>query len=333
MVDKQFMDSVPLVCVGEALVQLSPPPGARLEITATASLHTAGAEMNVAVAVSRLGHPSAFISRLGDDPFGARILDNLRQAGVEVTGVRVDSDRPTGVYFKDFDGQRTDVYYYRSGSAAAGMTTEDIGSWADRPIWCHVTGVLAALGPQCVPMLEELFDRVMAAGGHVSFDVNYRSALWAPRDAAGPLKRLAERACVVFVGRDEAHALWNVDGIAELRELLPTTHRLVVKDGAVAATSVGEHDVVSVPSLDIPVVEPVGAGDAFAAGYLYATLRSMDERTALRWGHVLAASALTTVADQVIPPPTEVLFRAADMSEHEWAAGHVLEHSFFRSVC
>jgi 2-dehydro-3-deoxygluconokinase len=332
MVGEQKAEPVELVCVGEALMQLTAPPGERLATAATASLHTAGAEMNVAVAVSRLGHRSAFVSRLGADPFGARIITTLRQAGVDVSYVHVDPDRPTGVYFKDYDGERTDVYYYRSGSAAASMSAKDLGPWADRPIWYHVTGVLAALGPHCVSMLEELFVRVTAAGGHVSFDVNYRPGLWSPKDASAPLKRLAERASIVFVGRDEARALWGVDGVTDLRELLAPSPRLVVKDGSVAASSLGPREMVCVPALDVRVVEPVGAGDAFAAGYLTATLRAMGERTALRWGHVLASRALTTVADQVMPPPADVLYEAAELSEEQWAAGLVLEHEFFRSA-
>jgi 2-dehydro-3-deoxygluconokinase len=332
MAAEQKTQSVELVCVGEALVQFSAPPGERLATAATASLHTAGAEMNVAVAVSRLGHRSAFVGRLGGDPFGTRILARLREADVDVSEVHVDPDRPTGVYFKDYDGEHTEVYYYRSRSAAASMSVNDLGPWADRPVWYHLTGVLAALGPHCVSMLEDLFSRVAAAGGHISFDVNYRPGLWSSDDASTPLKRLAERASIVFVGRDEARVLWDVDGVAELRQLLPTARRLVVKDGGVAATSVGPRDTICVPPLDVRVVEPVGAGDAFAAGYLVATLRSMGEQTALRWGHVLASRALTTVADQVMPPPADVLYDVAVMNEQQWATGDILEHESFWST-
>ena len=308
-----------VVCIGEALVQLSPPPGKRLRTSTTASIHVGGAELNVAVAMARLGFTVAFVSHVGADPFGERVLDTLQRSGVDHSGVLVEERRPTGVYFKDYDGERTRVYYYRRGSAIAGLTAETISRVVDGPVLAHVTGVLAALGPEAVPMLGRLFERVAVVGGTTSFDVNYRPALWSPDQAAGPLLALADRAAVVFVGLDEANLLWDVDDVATLRSLLPSPRVLVVKDGPRSATALSRSGQVSVPALGVRVTEPVGAGDAFAAGYLAALLRHRDERTALRWGHILAARALTSVADQVVPPQWDVLERVAEMADEEWA--------------
>lgn len=307
-----------VVCVGEALAQLSPPPGERLRTSYSASLHVGGAELNVAVALARLGFRTAFVSRVGSDPFGERVVDILKDAGVDDSGLLVDTQRPTGVYFKDYDGERTLVYYYRRGSAVANLTPDDVLRFVERPVVVHVTGVLAALGPEGVPMLGALFDRAAAAGGTVSFDVNHRPALWGAEDAAEPLRVLAERAAVVFVGLDEAQRLWGAEDPHAVRDVLPSPQRLVVKDGPRAATSLTRTGAMDVPAIEVAITEPVGAGDAFAAGYLAAMLDHQDERTALRWGHVLAARALTSVADQVAPPSWDALAEVAEMSDERW---------------
>lgn len=319
--------TVDVVALGEALVQLSPPPGHRLRDTDVLEVHTAGAEMNVAVGLARLGHRSAFITRLGVDPFGARIVEELRAAGVDVRGVREDPHRRTGIYVKDHDGSRTSMHYYREGSAAAAMGPSDVRSCPVRARWFHVTGITAALSGTCAALLQEL---VQDGARHVpvSFDVNYRPSLW-PVDRASPvLLRLAQRADLVFVGRDEAANLWGTHDVDDIRHLLPDVPRLVVKDAAVGATSFRGRDVVTVPALPVEVVEPVGAGDAFAAGYLSAALDGADERTALRWGHLFAAGALLSVADQVPPPPAGLLAAARNGDGMWWDEGQALRDPY-----
>lgn len=317
-----------VVTIGEALVQLSPPRGGgRLEVTRTMEVHTAGAEMNVAVGLARLGHRAAFVSRVGDDPFGARVINELSAHRVGVSCVRVDPDRPTGIYVKDHDGTGSTMYYYRTGSAAAAMTSADIPSLPIAPRFFHVTGVTPALSASCAAMLDELLtpahDRVA-----VSFDVNYRSSLWSMEEAAPVLLSYARRADLVFVGRDEASILWGTDDADDIRRLLPDVPRLVVKDAGASATSMGNGDRVTVSALRVPVVEPVGAGDAFAAGYLSAILSSADQRTALRCGHLFAAGALSTVADQAEPPPADLLDAAGRLDDSSWEDAALLQHSY-----
>jgi 2-dehydro-3-deoxygluconokinase len=313
-----------LVCIGEALVQLAPPPGSRLGTATNLGVHIGGAELNVAVAVASLGHKCAFVTRLGTDPFGARVLRTLETVGVDSSLVCQDSERPTGVYFKDYDGERTVMHYYRSASAASAMGPADVGPWAQQPAWFHVSGVFAALGPSCLSFLEQLLDRVAAAGGKVSFDVNYRPGLWSVDEAAEPLLRIARRADLVFTGQDEAATLWGTTNAKSVCALLPSVAEVVVKDGAVGTTSIGADGTVFVPSLPIRVIEPVGAGDAFAAGYLSATLRCLGKRTALRWGHLFASKAMMSVGDQVQAPSNELLRSATDISEEEWASIELL---------
>lgn len=289
-----------LVCVGECMLLVTP-DGAPLSAAAHATLGLAGAESNVAAQVAAAGHPAAWASRLGTDPLGERILDELRPRGVELW-VERDEEAPTGVMFKDPGAESSTVYYYRRGSAASRM---DVGFLSPERLAgvriVHTTGITPALSASCAAMVERLFDDAHEVGALVSFDVNDRRALWSLEDAARELARLANRADIAFVGRDEAERLWGTATPAEIRAHIPDAGLLVVKDGDVGATAFeGSAEPVFVPAPRVEVVEPVGAGDAYASGFLVATLEGAEMAERLSAGHAAAARVLTIPHD--IPP-------------------------------
>ncbi|MEV0637812.1 sugar kinase [Streptomyces sp. NPDC050619] len=316
-----------VVCVGETMAVLSPPDGRPLAEQSTLRMAIGGAESNVACGLAGLGHRAAWLSRLGDDPFARRILAELTARGVDVTAVETDPDRPTGVYFKDPGPDRTRTHYYRGGSAATLMGPDLVRLPALRDARIvHLSGVAAALSDSCARLLEAVLVHRAAgrsAGGPaVSFDVNHRPALWrgGTPDAARNLLSLARAADIVFVGRDEAEALWGTarpDDIADLLEPAPV---VVVKDAEHGATSYAGGTRTFVPALPTKVVEPVGAGDAFAAGYLAGVLEHRDARARLRLGHLAASAALRTRDDvPVMPPRTETDHHLA-LDDTAWAA-------------
>lgn len=131
----------------------------------------------------------------------------------------------------------------------------------------------------------------------LSFDVNYRPGVWQTKSAAPVLRRLAARADIVFVGRDEAELLWNATTNEEIRALLPQPKHLIIKDGSIGATECSHEGTVFVPALEVEVVEVVGAGDAFAAGYLSAFLQGGNSYSCLSKGHDSAARVLSSTAD------------------------------------
>lgn len=128
----------------------------------------------------------------------------------------------------------------------------------------------------------------------------YRSALWGVAEAADILQSLAEQADIVFVGLDEAGDVWGCRTVDDVRRLLPQPSELVVKDGAREAVAFTGSQVVRVPAPVIEVVEPVGAGDAFAAAYLAARHHGRDPEDALRWGHALAGAVLQVLGDHAV---------------------------------
>ncbi|WP_234444508.1 sugar kinase [Streptomyces sp. NRRL F-525] len=311
-----------VVCVGETMAVLSPPDSRPFDEQPTLAMAIGGAESNVACGLAGLGHRVAWLSRLGDDPFARRILAELTARGVDVTGVETDPARPTGVYFKDPAPEGTRTHYYRSGSAATLMGPELTRlPVLRRARIVHLSGVAAALSESCAGLLEAiLVDRALsreadkAGGPIVSFDVNHRPVLWrsGTADAAKNLLTLARAADIVFVGRDEAEALWGTARPDDVAELLGPAPLIVVKDAEHGATSYADGTRTFVPALPTQVVEPVGAGDAFAAGYLSAVLENRDERSRLRLGHIAASAALRTRDDvPEMPPRTETNHRLA----------------------
>lgn len=295
------LTSVPeIVCVGENMALITP-TDAGLNQATHATIGLAGAEANVAAGVVAAGHRVAWASRLGNDPLGDRILSDLGRRGMELW-VERDDDAPTGVMFKDPGVESSAVYYYRKGSAAARMAAGFLT--ADRLQGVrivHTTGITPALSASCREMVDELFTAARAANALVSFDVNDRRPLWSREEASATLARLADAADITFVGRDEAERIWGTVTPAEIRAFLPHCALLVVKDGDVGATAFeGDAEPVFVPAPVVDVVEPVGAGDAFASGFLAATLDGADLAARLSAGHAAAERVLTIAAD--LPP-------------------------------
>ncbi|WP_127357816.1 sugar kinase [Actinacidiphila soli] len=315
----------PVVCVGETMAAMAPAPLAPLAAAESLTVDVAGAESNVAMYLAEHGISARWVSAVGDDPFGRRVVDRVAASGVDVTGVRTDPTRPTGLLFKDPGPDGTRVHYYRRGSAASALTPKVLREEAARSAAAlvHLTGITPALSATCRALVEEAL--VPGRPCPVSFDVNHRPALWTEEPASDVLLPLADSADITFVGLDEAQALWGdaLTDSAAVRGLLPGPGMLVVKDGSRAATAFVGTASYTVPALQVGVVEPVGAGDAFAAGFLAGLLRSYDPVRALRLGHLTAASALRVTSDHgpLLPPPRTAELLAAD--EETWAASNV----------
>ncbi|MFF4184735.1 sugar kinase [Streptomyces sp. NPDC001691] len=282
-----------------------------------------GAESNVACALAAAGHTAKWVSRVGADGFGDHLVEAIGSYGVDVRAVCRDPDRPTGIYFRTADDRAADgheVLYYRAGSAASAMSPATVPHrdlWAGRVL--HLSGITAALSEDCLALMRELLTR-RPGRPLVSFDVNYRPGLW--RDAAGPrvLLDLARGADLVFVGEDEAESAWGLRGAEAIRHALPEPEVLVVKLGRGGAVLLERADpegtLVRPPVVD--VVAPVGAGDAFAAGFLSATLRGLPVRDRIRHGHLMAAAVLTVPGDLTQPPARAHADRLVALDDTAW---------------
>jgi 2-dehydro-3-deoxygluconokinase len=319
MTEPRQESAIDLLAIGESMVMFTPDPPQPLVDATAVAIHVGGAESNVATYLAELGYRAQWASLVGDDPFGRIILRRLSSAGVDVRSVVTVRGRPTGVYIKDPGDGATSVYYFRHQSAASAMAPAFVSRALEaRPRVLHLSGVTAALSQTALDMLTEAL-ALPREGRTTTFDVNYRPGLWRREEAAPVLARLANRSDVAFVGMDEAHSLWGCESPQDVRDVLPSCGKLVVKDGAHGAYSLGAESTTFEASLDVDVVEPVGAGDAFAAGYIAAALEGCGEAERLRMGHLLAAAALTVSSDHGPLPPVAELRRLRGLGVEDWS--------------
>jgi 2-dehydro-3-deoxygluconokinase len=206
-----------VVTAGETMVLGVPARPGRLRHAPSLELKIGGAESNVAIALSRLGVSAGWVSLLGEDEPGRLVFDRVRAEGVDVSRVRRVRGLPTGLYLREQVGQEIRVYYYRKGSAASTMTLKALDpEYLKEAEFLHLTGITPALSEDC-----RAFTLWAARedGTRVSFDVNYRSKLWGSGEARAFVEEILPSVDLLFVGDDEARALWGRDDEGLVREL------------------------------------------------------------------------------------------------------------------
>ncbi|MFC4328242.1 sugar kinase [Streptomyces andamanensis] len=320
-------DVVDVAALGESMVTFLPSRPGRLADVPSFDRAIGGAESNVLCALAAAGHSARWVSRVGADGFGDHLVETIGAHGVDVAHVGRDTARPTGVYFRTAGDRATDAHevaYYRAGSAASAMTADTVATAAlDACRVLHLSGITAALSTGCLGLLRAL-TAPRPGRPLVSFDVNYRPGLWPDPAGARVLLDLARGADLVFVGDDEAREAWGLHSGAEILDALDGPRTVVVKHGADGATvhertgGAARAAATFVPAPRVDVVAHVGAGDAFAAGFLSATLRGLPATARLRHGHLTAAAALTVPGDLAAPPARGRADRLAALDEAAW---------------
>lgn len=262
-----------------------------------AEIDTGGAEGNVAVGLARLGVPVTWLGRIGEDSLGRRVVRDLRGEGVDVRAV-IDPAAPTGLMLKETPRTgSTSVTYYRRGSAGSRLRPADLDSVdVEAAALLHVTGVTLALSDSARDTVRVAVARARAAGVPVSFDVNHRSRLW-DADAAAPVYReIAASADVLFAGGDEAALTLGVAesvgasslaaGLADLG-----AGEVILKHGADGASAFVDGELIRAAAVTVDVIDTVGAGDAFVAGYLSELLAGASVRRRLETATLAGAFA------------------------------------------
>ncbi|OUM89772.1 sugar kinase, partial [Parageobacillus thermoglucosidasius] len=258
-------------------------------------------ESNVAVGLARLGHRVGWISKVGDDEFGKAILSFLQGEGVDVSRTKIDPEAPTGLYFKEKRRPNdTRVYYYRSGSAASRLTPADLDEkYLAAAKYLHITGITPALSESCRETIFAAIAIARRCGVKIVFDPNLRLKLWSQADEAKEvLLRIAAQADIVLPGAAEAAFLFGDRPVEKWgKQLLDSGSSLVViKLGASGAHYFTATHNEYVPGFPVKhVVDPVGAGDGFAAGLLSGLLDGLSLAEAIRRAN--AVGALVTMVE------------------------------------
>ncbi len=305
-----------VVTFGEMLLRFSPGDGRRLFSAPAMRADFGGAEANVAVALAHLGLACDYVTRLPTNLIGDAARETLLQEGVAVGRVIRGPER-MGLYFAEPSGDvaATRIVYDRAGSAFAAITPAML-DWAEilsGAAWFHVTGITAALGPGPLSTLAAGIDAAQGLGVPVSFDLNYRPALWHGRDGAAFVKRLVCGVDLLIANPHSALALLGIDAGADAlataagarqfggrlaasfacRRVALTRREVTGPAGNRWSASLFDAacgEIVSSHCWDVSVIDRIGSGDAFAASLIAALLRNEAPQAALEFA--VAAGAL-----------------------------------------
>ena len=302
-----------LVAFGETMIRLSPPDLRRLEQTTLLEVNVGGSELNVAVAAQRLGLRTAYVTRLTKNPLGRMIANKAREHGVDTCHiVWTDEDR-VGIYFVEFGAspRPNAVLYDRRDSAMAKIRPGEV-DWdavfrGARHF--HTSGITPALSPTAAAATNEAIRKAKEVGLTVSLDLNYRARLWTQEEARRVMEPLTEQADILITTEEDTERVFGIkaDSYERVAELLAERFNL----SAVAITlretpSVWRNTWTAIvlaggklyrgPEFEIEIVDRVGAGDAFAGGFLYGWLTDGPE-AGVNWGVAISALAQTNPGD------------------------------------
>jgi 2-dehydro-3-deoxygluconokinase len=295
-----------VITFGEAMVRLSPPNFRRLEQASSLDIQVGGAELNTAVGLARLGRTSAWVSRLTDNPLGRLIANHAREAGVSTEHVVWTKEDRVGVYFLEFGAapRASSVLYDRKGSAIAAIKPGMV-DWAmvfREARWFHVTGITPALSATAAEVTREALTAARAAGVSTSIDLNYRAKLWTPEQAGRCLGEMMQCCDYLVTTEEDIERVFGIKGKDYEEAAALTAARFPLKAVAITlrenplvwkntwtAMVWQAGKVLRTRTYEVEIVDRLGAGDSFAAGFIHGLLDG-DIQKGLDWG--VAASAI-----------------------------------------
>lgn len=301
-----------LVTMGETMLRLTPPPGTRLETATELGFRTAGAESNVAITSSRLGMDTAWISKLPDSPLGRRVTTDLYTHGVTPL-VTWTPDGRQGTYYIEPGGdpRGTTVVYDRDEAAVTTATPDELAlnEIKDAKMF-YTSGITPALSETLSETTDALLETAHDAGTTTVFDLNYRSKLWSPEDAAATFENLLPLIDICVAAERDACSVLGYDTSAEAiaRDLRDRFgHELVIiTRGESGALAVDAGSVYPQPIYEAETRDPVGTGDAFVGGFLAWYLSGSSIADALDAGAATAALKRTIDGDIAVVTREEV---------------------------
>ena len=307
--------SLDVITIGEAMAMFVATQTGDLAEVEPFIKRVAGAELNVATGLARLGMKVGWVSRVGNDSFGRFVLNSLKKEGIDAQGVTLDERYATGFQLKSKVENGTDpiVEYFRKGSAASHLSVADYNeAYFSAARHLHLSGVAAALSASAYELLAHTARTMKAQGKTLSFDPNLRPVLWkSEAEMIEKLNRLAFQADWVLPGLKEGMILTGQqtpEGIADfyLRHGVKAVVLKTGADGAWYKTADGEKGSVAPVKVD-NVVDTVGAGDGFAVGVISALLEGRTLRQAVTRGNKIGALAIQVQGDSEGLPTRETL--------------------------
>jgi 2-dehydro-3-deoxygluconokinase len=269
-----------IVALGEAMVEFNQTKGQQPDEAPLYLQGFGGDTSNAAIAAARAGAQVGYLSRLGTDRWGDRIMDLWQRENVDTTTVIRDAQAPTGMYFVSHDAQGHHFSYARAGSAASRMQPQDVAHWKEAIAssqWLHLSGISLAISSSACDTAFTALQHARSVGTRVALDSNLRLSLW-PLDRAQACIRHAASLCDVFLPSLED--MTALTGLAQAQDIIDWSHaqgaaQVVLKLGADGALASDGKTQRTVPGHSVPAVDATGAGDCFA-GNLLARLSAGD---------------------------------------------------------
>jgi 2-dehydro-3-deoxygluconokinase len=287
---------------GETMVLFNPSLTGPLRYVPGFSKSIGGAESNVAIALARLGHQSGWFSMVGKDEFGRYIRNTIRGEGVDVSRVMWTGDASTGILFKErFASENPNVYYYRKDSAATKLSVKDIDEeYVKQAKIIHVTGITPALSGSMREVVFKVLGIAKENGITVSFDPNIRLKLWSIEEAKPVLLEIAGMSDIILPGISEGEMLLGLSDEKEIAaKFIEMGCRIAaVKLGADGCYVADKNGGTYVKGFKVEhLVDTVGAGDGFAAGFLSGVLQGMELPECGQFGNGVGAMATLVQGD------------------------------------
>ncbi|WP_226582135.1 sugar kinase [Halobacillus litoralis] len=300
-----------VMTIGDAMITFDPSKNGPLRNVHTFERKAGGAEFNFAIGCARLGLNTGWISRLGNDEFGKYIRNFARGEGIDISSVKLMDGYPTSLNFKEIkeDGSGS-TFYYRSDSPTKTLTEQTLDTEALRKTKVlHISGVFAAIEPEKnVPLLKRAVTIAKDHGALISFDPNIRLKLWNREDARKSLTQLLPYVDIMLTGVEEAELLLGVDKSEDIVDACKRygISTVAIKQGEAGAFAYMDGETLQLPAVPPKkVVDTVGAGDGFDAGFIYGVLQGWSLKRTLQFANTIGSMVVSVYGDNEGLPELE----------------------------
>ena len=291
-----------VITIGDGMIAMCPKQKGPIIFSNTFERKIGGAELNVAIGCSRLGLKSGWISRLGNDDFGKYILKTVRGEDVDTSEVKLVDEYPTSVYFREVlsDGSSRS-FYYREKSPTSTMKSEELNEeYFKNAKILHITGVFPSINKNNQKVILEAVKLAKKFNLIVSFDPNIRLKMWTKEEAKSFIEKLLPNVDILLIGDEEIEILL---GETTIEDAIKTFHnygieKVIVKKGAKGAIGSDGKNIYDVPAIKPKaLVDTVGAGDGFAAGFLTALLKGETLEDCVRFANAVGSLVVGVEGD------------------------------------
>lgn len=307
-----------IITIGDAMITFNPSSKGPMRFVDSFERKVGGAELNFAIGCARLGLDTGWVSRLGNDEFGRFIQHFVRGEGIDTSEVKLVEGYPTSLNFKEImeDGSGR-TFYYRHQSPTSTMFPLDLREeYFKNAKLLHITGVFPAIGGRNFEIIKRAIELAKQNRLLVSFDPNIRLKLWSKEEAKEKLTQILPFVDIVLTGEDEAELLL---GVKEPKDIIESfkewgVSHIAIKRGGDGSIGYHEGQYIESPAgKPLKVVDTVGAGDGFDAGYIYGVMNKWPLDKTLKFANTIGSMVVSVSGDnEGLPYLDDVLIRLGE---------------------